>query len=572
MRQIVTNYQFNAAAQTLSLPDFPTISLPQFLMVTDVTQNQVIYNFSDPNYGGTVIGGVLHFTYDTSGLGNSDMLQIFLEAPDAKVITAGGVPDDDDNALNVTGSPQTVDRISFAKAIANGVDPDWGTIIGPVGSGQTVNQTSGNLVLTAGTTANAETVLRSLASYKGGVRMRAQVLLSQRIANNAFYVELMDITGDALACTINSSTSVTVTIPNNTLTSVNVGQSMFLFNYAGTGTFVSGRYVIASVSGNNVTFTVSGFAAGSGTCSLGGRNYYHVLYDGTTATSCKFDTQRGGYATGDSTATISTTASPGHIIEVIGNDMKSSFLDTVAAITTSTFSYSQRAARVANVPDDSELYFQIRVVNGATAPASNTTMTVGFTSVENFSPMPISVSEARLGSTVSLPVVIQGYVDTELPSAATLADAASNPSTPQIAADGMLFNGTTWDRARNNHYVNIDTSAAHTSTFNGATATNFNGRGVMVYINVTAASGTPSMLAKLQYSFDGTNFFDADTTNLQSTAITGIGAYVMMVYPGIATAANKALNGILPRTWRMGYTISGSSPSLTFATWAAYLV
>ncbi len=38
-------------------------------------------------------------------------------------------------------------------------------------------------------------------------------------------------------------------------------------------------------------------------------------------------------------------------------------------------------------------------------------------------------------------------VDTELPAAAALADAAANPTAPATGAFGMLWNGTTWDRA-----------------------------------------------------------------------------------------------------------------------------
>ena len=38
--------------------------------------------------------------------------------------------------------------------------------------------------------------------------------------------------------------------------------------------------------------------------------------------------------------------------------------------------------------------------------------------------------------------------DTELPAAAALADAAANPTTPIAGAANLLYNGTTWDRAR----------------------------------------------------------------------------------------------------------------------------
>lgn len=49
-----------------------------------------------------------------------------------------------------------------------------------------------------------------------------------------------------------------------------------------------------------------------------------------------------------------------------------------------------------------------------------------------------------------------GSVDTELPAAAGLADGAGNPSTPTVGAATLLFNGTTWDRARGDVANGID--------------------------------------------------------------------------------------------------------------------
>lgn len=39
-------------------------------------------------------------------------------------------------------------------------------------------------------------------------------------------------------------------------------------------------------------------------------------------------------------------------------------------------------------------------------------------------------------------------VDTEMPSAAALADGASNPTSPIVGAAGLVYNGSTWDRLR----------------------------------------------------------------------------------------------------------------------------
>lgn len=47
-------------------------------------------------------------------------------------------------------------------------------------------------------------------------------------------------------------------------------------------------------------------------------------------------------------------------------------------------------------------------------------------------------------------------VDSELPTAAALADAAANPTTPTVGAAALLFNGTTWDRARGDTTNGLD--------------------------------------------------------------------------------------------------------------------
>lgn len=165
-------------------------------------------------------------------------------------------------------------------------------------------------------------------------------------------------------------------------------------------------------------------------------------------------------------------------------------------------------------------------------------------------------------------VSVSGY-----PTAAAAADALSNPTITQVGADAMNYNNLTWDRVRNNYILTLDTSAARTASGTGTIATNHNARGARFVVNVTAVSGTtPTMTVRLQYSYDGANFIDYDTTNLQTAPITANGQYVFDVYPGLATTANASRNGILPRTFRLVWTIGGTTPSFTFATYAHLLV
>ena len=176
------------------------------------------------------------------------------------------------------------------------------------------------------------------------------------------------------------------------------------------------------------------------------------------------------------------------------------------------------------------------------------------------------------------PVSIAGTatVDTELPAAAALADATTNPTSPLAGAAQEAFNGATWDRFRNNVNTTTGDTGAKTATFGGATQTNYNARGAIITFVIGTVTGTsPTMAPQLQYSDDGgttwTNFGPALAN------ITASGTHVLMVYPSnISQAAGVtpanlttggtqtvAINAPLPRTWRINYTIGGTTPSFT---------
>lgn len=308
-----------------------------------------------------------------------------LSSINAKLPALGlALPAQTDNFIPTMQVPQKTWRNGFDRIFAAGFDTAWMTTL-VTGSGMAVAQSGGSATITTGTTANSETIGRSLITFDGSMTIRYSTTLSQRIANQTFYVEMVDVIGDGLALTINSATSVTVIIPSNPFTSANVGQSMYIGNLTGTAAQIPGRYAIASVSGNNVTFTVAGFpATGSGTASLFGWNYHHIYYDSTTATLCNFDSQRNGWNSGETNATINTTASPGHVGTYGVTDGKTVFSDQLSASST-TLELTQRGSRVRNVPvDGTQLYAQIRVVNGSSAPATTTTWTIGFFEIDNY--------------------------------------------------------------------------------------------------------------------------------------------------------------------------------------------
>lgn len=407
MKKIIQDYIFDASAKTITASDFTKLS--EIALITNVTDNVIIYNFADLVKGGSLSGRVLTLDYDTTAMDDTDQLQI------------------------ITHAGTDIDRVGFAKAISNNVDTTMLTLR-QTGSGMTVNQTDGNLVITTGTTARAETIIRGLNSYSGGIRARIRSLLSQRIINQQFFFELVDVVGDSLAYTINSATSITVTLPASFgLSAQNVGQSMTLQGFSGTGTFLSGRYPIASVSGNDATFTVSGFAAGTGTLSAVGWNFYRLEYSTATATNALFDTQRNGYSSGNTTATINTTASPGHMAIITANDGQAALHDQLVA-STAAIQTANRATRVVMVPDDAQVVMQIRVLNGSTAPASTTTWTIGQVSVGHFEAESVIVQDLRpTGFHTALPVEVMRSTT----NAVTLTSTTITSQVPGTAATNL---------------------------------------------------------------------------------------------------------------------------------------
>lgn len=422
-----------------------------------------------------------------------------------------------------TPAQQNLFRTTFAATIASGVDPAFFSVI-QTGSGQAISQASGSLVLTTGITANAETIIRSNVSFTGSLISRIQTILSQRIANQNFFAELVDVIGDNLSVTVNSATSITVTIPSNPFTSANVGQSMYVGAVQNiSATAVPGRYAIASVAGNDVNFTVAGWpASGSGTCSLFGWNYYQLQYTGTVATSASYDAQRRGWATGASTLTVNTTASAGHMVVMSNNDGAAYVSDLLVASATG-LQTTQRGSRVTNLPEENtSLFLQIRLVNGSTAPASTTTWTLGMASVENYAASPVVVNEVKAQGNGSLLPVSVG-----------------NTPVVTLIAGGIQIPITAPDVV----------SAALTTSTTTAAITPAQGISYQVNIPVTAVTGTnPTLDVSIEESDDsGTNWFKV----YDFPRITAAGIYRS---PTITLMGNRV---------RYVQTVGGTTPSFT---------
>ena len=82
-------YTFNATTGTITITGIPsTTTIDQIISVYNCTKSQFLFKTNDfPLYGGTIAAGVLHLNQSCYGMSNSDVLQIYVDSPDAMQTT-----------------------------------------------------------------------------------------------------------------------------------------------------------------------------------------------------------------------------------------------------------------------------------------------------------------------------------------------------------------------------------------------------------------------------------------------------------------------------------------------------
>jgi len=155
---------------------------------------------------------------------------------------------------------------------------------------------------------------------------------------------------------------------------------------------------------------------------------------------------------------------------------------------------------------------------------------------------------------------------------------AADGTTSPLAVGDYLFNGTNFDRNRNNYNTTTgDTpTIVSATTTNGATQTNYNAKGAIITCALGTVSGTtPALQLQLQVSYDGgttwLNYGAATTSLLVATGNTS----AIIIYPtalpstilGTTNSSDNAqINAPLPRTWRVQFITTGTGISIAVAS------
>ena len=116
-----------------------------------------------------------------------------------------------------------------------------------------------------------------------------------------------------------------------------------------------------------------------------------------------------------------------------------------------------------------------------------------------------------------------------------------------------------------NRTVTIYSSAALGATAATTPVASLGARGIIIYMEVTAVSGTsPTLDAKVQ-AYDALGDVWHDITGAVFAQKTGTGNDYLTIYPGIGETANEAVSDVIPALIRVYNTIGGSStPTVTF--------
>lgn len=115
-------------------------------------------------------------------------------------------------------------------------------------------------------------------------------------------------------------------------------------------------------------------------------------------------------------------------------------------------------------------------------------------------------------------------------------------------------------------HLSILASAARTANGQSAdfTADNDSPLGIAQFVvDVTAVAGTTPALTVIIEGLDPVSgkYFPL----LTSAALNATGTTVLRVGPGLPVTANLSANDIMPKQYRVRYTITGTTPSFTFS-------
>lgn len=154
----------------------------------------------------------------------------------------------------------------------------------------------------------------------------------------------------------------------------------------------------------------------------------------------------------------------------------------------------------------------------------------------------------------------------------TTADGLANIEGGNALAHLLGYNGSTWDRWRNNTQGTLLASAERTAAVQSANVTNYNANAAILFLDVTAASGTGglSIYFDAKDSVTGKYF----RLNAAPSAIIATGSFAFMLAPGVSgkgADVSQITGGVISPVWRVRVNV-GDASAYTYSIGYALIV
>ena len=92
MRQILTNYSFNAATKEIDFSSYSGFDIKKLTAIINVNANQLIYQSGNPTFGySSFAANVLTLVYDTTAMSNTDSLQVYYDIQSIEITDGAGI-------------------------------------------------------------------------------------------------------------------------------------------------------------------------------------------------------------------------------------------------------------------------------------------------------------------------------------------------------------------------------------------------------------------------------------------------------------------------------------------------
>ncbi|MBI4494780.1 MAG: hypothetical protein HY690_18545 [Chloroflexi bacterium] len=138
-----------------------------------------------------------------------------------------------------------------------------------------------------------------------------------------------------------------------------------------------------------------------------------------------------------------------------------------------------------------------------------------------------------------------------------------------------LYNpaGDAWDRWRGNHKMTLLASAARTGDTNSADQVNYNHRGVVLLIDVTAVGAPAGALNQIVFQVKAGASYKLVGVFSGAPIINAVGQKTVQVFPGATQGGYDYYSGfVLPRDWRLQVVHANQADSITYSVTAYYVV